>query len=479
MKKVLALLLSMFMVLGLAAGCTKEDPPVTDPGTTDATDPGTTDATDTETTGSGLSGSLNFWSFSPELEVMAIAFRKDNPDVTINYTMIPDTEDQFKNSLLNAISGGNVPDAVGLEAAFVREFVENGSMMTINEFRPLAEAMEQYEYMLNIGTDPNGDLKAVSFQATPGGMFYRRSLATEFFGTEEPEDIQELVKDMDAFVATAAVVHEKSGGSAFMVPSFQDFCNPFFNTRSQPWIVDNKLYIDPVALELFDLSKQFRDNAWEARAQAWSPEWNSAMSDDLTDINGNKIQVFTYFLPTWGLPYVLMNNSGGNTDGDWGLVDGPFEYAWGGSFLGIMDRATNVELAKEFVKFCTLDEENLKNWALGTYTNEYLKTIDGSIADSISQGAGDLVNSKRLVAELTPSFDDAGTSAFLGGQNSYAKFGMIAAHTHIDLIQRTDGTIQALYINSVGNYVNGDQTQEEALADFERNVQEALPDLDW
>jgi hypothetical protein len=37
-----------------------------------------------------------------------------------------------------------------------------------------------------------------------------------------------------------------------------------------------------------------------------------------------------------------------------------------------MAESSKLELAKEFIRFCTLDEENLTNWATGVYTNEYL-----------------------------------------------------------------------------------------------------------
>ena len=46
-----------------------------------------------------------------------------------------------------------------------------------------------------------------------------------------------------------------------------------------------------------------------------------------------------------------------------------------------MDGSENMELAKEFIRFATLDEENLTNWATGVYTNEYLKAIDPEVPE--------------------------------------------------------------------------------------------------
>jgi len=121
-----------------------------------------------------------------------------------------------------------------------------------------------------------------------------------------------------------------------------------------------------------------RDKGYESGATQWTEGWFAGMNDTLKDANGKSKKVFSYFLPTWGLPYVLSPNStpkdgGAGTGGDWAMVNGPMSYQWGGTWVGAMKNSPNSELAKEFVKFVALDEENLTNWATGVYTNEYLK----------------------------------------------------------------------------------------------------------
>ena len=51
-------------------------------------------------------------------------------------------------------------------------------------------------------------------------------------------------------------------------------------------------------------------------------------------------KVFSYFLPTSGLPYVLAPNAksadgSSDTSGDWGVITGPLPYQWGGTWLGV------------------------------------------------------------------------------------------------------------------------------------------------
>ena len=52
-----------------------------------------------------------------------------------------------------------------------------------------------------------------------------------------------------------------------------------------------------------------RDNGYESGATQWTEGWFAGMNDTLKDANGTPKKVFSYFLPTWGLPYVLSPNS--------------------------------------------------------------------------------------------------------------------------------------------------------------------------
>ncbi len=323
---------------------------------------------------------LNVWSFTNEINTMAIAFEKTHPDVDVQYTMIPMTNGDYQTKLLAALGTKDAPDVIALEAAFVKQYVEADFLADLADLMPYAEANKTYAFVTDVGTS-DGVIKAFAYQATPGALFYRRSLATEYFGTDDPTEIQALLSDMDKYTAAAAVVKEKSAGATFMVASSGDFQSPFFANRAQPWVVDDTLVVDPMVDKYVETAKLFRDEGYEAQAQQWQEGWFAGMNDSLVDANGNAKQIFSYFLPTWGLPYVLAPNAksadgSSDTSGDWAVITGPLPYQWGGTWLGAIKDGANMDLAKEFIRFATLDQENLTNWATGVYTNEYLKAID-------------------------------------------------------------------------------------------------------
>ncbi len=434
-----------------------------------------------EAAASGEKQVLDVWSFTNEIETMAIAFEGKNPDVDVVYTMVPMTAGEYQTKLLASLGTADAPDVIALEAAFVKEYIESDFLADLGDLLPKAEEAGTYPFVIEVGTD-DGVTKAYSYQATPGALFYRRSLANEYFGTDDPAEIQELLSDMDKFTEAAAVVKEKSGGNTYMVASSGDFQSPFLANRTQPWIVDGKLVVDPMVEEYVKTAKLFREEGYEAQATQWSEGWFAGMNDTLRDAQGNPKQVFSYFLPTWGLPYVLAPNAtaadgSADTSGDWAVIEGPLPYQWGGTWVGVLADSDQQDLAKQFVEFATLDQENLTNWATGVYTNEFLKAIDPNVPDDRMQAPGDFVSSQVVVENIVDGFDDSEMSAFLGGQNSYGGFAAAAPSVNAELMTGSDDAIQRALADPITQYLNGELDLDAMWATWKDALGIEFPDL--
>jgi hypothetical protein len=418
---------------------------------------------------------LNVWSFTNEIMTMAVAYEGRNPDVDVVYTMIPMTDGEYQTKLKASIGTADVPDVVALEAAFVKEWVEADFLADLNDLLPYAEELQTYPSVTEVGTY-DGVTKGFSYQATPGGFFYRRSIASECLGTDDPAEVQAMVADLEVFKETAATIKECSGGDYYMVGTSAALFNPFLANRSQPWVVDDTLVIDPKVEEFVDFAKLFRDEGYESQAEQWSEGWFAGMSDTLVDAEGTPKKIFSYFLPTWGLPYVLQPNSG-DTGGDWALINGPLAYQWGGTWVGAMADSPNLELAKDFIRFVALDEENLTNWATGVYTNEYLKAIDPEVPDDQAQAPGDFVSSAVVVEKITPTFDGSALSEWLGGQNNYKAFGQAAPNVSGALLTGSDDAIQRSLQSALAQYLQDEITKDEMWTLWLDNVRSEFPEL--
>ena len=388
------------------------------------------------------SKNLVVWSFTDELEGMINNYYKAaHPDITVEYSMTP--TDQFPNKLDPVLqSGSGTPDVFALENAFVRKYIESDLLLPLDDVYEEVKG-KMADYPMKIGSY-NGHVYGMAWQVCPGALFYRRSLAKAYLGTDDPAEVQKYVSDLDKFVETAKLLKEKSNGKCDIVSSTGDMFMPYKGARKQPWVVNDKLVIDSAMEKFMDMCKTLHDNNLEGRVGQWSEGWFAGMKGTLKDEKGNPIEVFCYLLPTWGLHYVLKQNAP-DTAGDWAMCAGPANYYWGGTWVAAYKGTKNPNAAKEMIKYLTTDDTFLTNYA---------------------KASGDTVGNLNVQNALKDSFSDP----YLAGQNHYKDFCEMAKGIDGSLIQGSDQQIEGLFNEAVAAYTNGEKTKEQALKDFKDQV---------
>jgi len=337
----------------------------------------------------------------------------------------------------------NKPDVFVAEYSNVIDHVESGFYADLGQFNPPTEDL--VDYLVDVGTDSSGTLRALSWQATPGGFFYRRSVARKYLGTDDSEQVGEMLSTADKFLDTALKLKEASGGRAKLITGYGDYQHYQFSQRKQPFVVNGRLNLEQSVLNYFDLAKTMHNEELTAEIGTWSPPW-------FENMNEAEPEFFGYILPTWGLHYVIKPNAQ-DTMGDWGLCKGPGSYFWGGKWMGVYKNSENKELAWEFVKMFTLDEETLVWWA---------KEI------------GDFVSNKKVIEKIKSDFSDE----LLAGQNHYLFFADQLPNINCKLLAKYDLDIRGFFMGAINNYVEGTMTKEEAIAQFKADVRNAFPDIE-
>ncbi|WP_318677361.1 ABC transporter substrate-binding protein [Treponema sp.] len=391
---------------------------------------------------------LVIWSFTDELQSMVDNYyKKDHPDIEIDYSLTP--TDQFPNKLDPVLASGNgAPDVFALEDAFVRKYIEQGDDLLLDLTDTYNEIKDKMiAYPAEVGTY-NGKVYGLSWQAAPGAMFYRRSLAKKYLGTDEPAEVQKYLTDWAKFNETAELLKTKSNGKCVIVSTTGDLFKPFQGARKDPWVVKGKLVVDPAMEDYMDACKLLKDKGYEGRQGQWAEGWFAGMKGELKDEKGNAVEVFSYFLPTWGLHYVLKPNAPA-TSGDWAMIPGPAAYRWGGTWVAAYKGTKVPGRAKDFIKYVTTDDSFLERWAKDT---------------------GDLVSNNNVVNKIKDTYSEP----FLGGQNHYAEFAAMANNVDGKLTQGTDQAIEAIFNDAVSSYVNGEKSKEQAIADFKEQVKVTL-----
>jgi len=389
---------------------------------------------------------LVIWSFTDELATMvndtSWGFKATHPNIKVEYSQTP--SDQFQARLDPVLATGRgAPDIIALESAFVRKYVESGLLLDITDIYN-ANKNKLLAYPVEIGTY-NGKVYAMSWQAAPGAMFYRRSLAKKYLGTDDPKIVQTYFSDFNKFLETTQLLKSKSNGACVVVSALSDLKYPFLYARKSPWLVNGKVVVDPAMEQYLDICKTLHDNSLEGGVGQWSEGWFAGMRGELRDRAGRRLEVFSYFLPTWGLHYVLATNAI-NTSGDWAIIKGPSSYSWGGTWIGAYKSTKNIAAVKEFIRYVTTDDKFLEAWAKDT---------------------GDLITSVNVINKIKDTY----SVPYLGGQNHYAEFAEIAKSINGKLAQGSDEAIESLFDVAASDYWNGEKTKANALADFKAQAE--------
>jgi len=463
MKKLIALLLAMTLVFALV-GCggdddkeTNDGGTTTDTGSTDtgSTDGGTVDATPDAEDVDWSGQTLSLWTFTDEVVDAAAKF-EEKYGVTVEVNIIP-TED-YPDTIRPALeSGVGAPDVYTAEAAFVEEFVNAGHMADLEALGAVGYEDDYIDYVYQIGVDYDGVLRALSWQMTPGAIYYRRSIATEVFGTDDPAEISAM---MSSFEGLFDVAEQLKAAGYKLFPDTSAFRH-FTNPNQVPWVDDdNNLLLPEERIEYFDYAKMLDENDYTADAGEWSPAWFAGMQGPINiGETEEETTVFAYVLPTWGLHYVLKTSMPEDADanptaGDWAAATGPNSYSWGGTWLGVYDGSEKKDIAFAFVNWLAHDEEYLKPWLMET---------------------GDVTGVKSILE--SPDYIEGRSEPFLGGQNHIEFFVNAAKGIDGNKFTQYDQLIDKFYGEAKDNYVNGLLSLDEAIQSFKDAVKNAYPEI--
>ena len=442
MKKLIASILCACTISSLLVGCGSTSDQADQAGDTtaetqtDAESEESTESTGDAKTNADADHVINVWAFTDEVPGMIEKYKELHPDFDydINTTIIATTDGAYQPALDQALASGgaDAPDIYCAEAAFVLKYTQGDASQYAAAYEDLGidvatmtKDADIAQYTMDIGTNPDGKLVALGYQATGGAFIYRRSIAKDVWGTDDPAEITKKVgPGWDQFYNAAAELKAKGYG---IVSGDGDIWHAVENSSDKGWIVDGKLNIDPKREEFLDLSKKLKDNGYHNDTQDWQDAWFADMKGEGAQ------QIFGFFGPAWLINYTLAPNCGGEkvgegTYGDWAVCE-----------------------------WITLDssEEGLQYmWANGTYNGE--------------GGTKDCVASGTVMSKSDGSVD------FLGGQNMFDVFVPANSYAKGTNLTQYDETINTYWREQVREYTAGNKSREQAIADFKQQVADNL-----
>ncbi len=475
LKKLISVMLAGVMVLGLTAcggsgtsGGGSASGSSSSSGGTQAE--AGTEAGDTGSSQAAGGEKLVVWTLAADLEQFADYYMEKNPDVAIETVVIEPAN--YVTKVQTALNGGQKePDIIVGEPQMLEDFYDAGYFEDLNQAPYNAQdyADQIVDYVWEVGQDAEGIQRAISYQITPAGIYYRRDIASAVFGTDDPDEIGKLFADYDTILNTAQTLK----GAGYRIFASDAEINYF--SGDSAWVIDGNLNVDQGRLDYMDLCVSLYKDDLTAYANQWSTPWYQAMAgtvpilsadiqnyaDDSVNVwdaeqfaeataGMDTTEVFAFGLPSWGV--LTMRDNVLETSGKWGVCAGPSYGFGGGTFIGISSQSERKELAWDFLKFCTLNEDTANWW--------------------IVKSEGDTVS---LVPVLEAHAEDA--NEVYGGQQLYAFWLNQAKGIDYSKVTRYDKAIGDAWASAITAIKTGEKSKEDAISEFYDVVESTYPEI--
>ncbi|MBO5146324.1 MAG: carbohydrate ABC transporter substrate-binding protein [Lachnospiraceae bacterium] len=471
LKKLISIMLAGTMVIGLTA-CGGGADSSSSSSTSSSSSSGTTENASAESGDTQAAGDqkLVVWTLAKDLETFAEKYMESNPDVAIETVVIEPAN--YVTKVQTALNGGQKePDIIVGEPQMLEDFYDAGYFEDLNQAPYNAQdyADQIVDYVWKVGQDSEGIQRAISYQITPAGIYYRRDIAQEVFGTDDPDEIGKLFADYATILTTAQTLKD----AGYRIFASDAEINYF--SGDSAWVIDGTLNVDQGRYDYMDLCVSLYQNDLTAYANQWSTPWYQAMAGEVPILSADiqnyaddsvnvwdpdqfaeatadmdKTSVFAFGLPSWGV--LTMRDNVQETSGKWGVCSGPSYGFGGGTFIGISSQSERKDLAWDFLKFCTLNEDTANWW------------IEKSEGDTVS-----------LVPVLNAHAEDA--NEVYGGQQLYKFWLEQAEGIDYSKVTRYDKAIGDAWASAITAIKTGEKSKEDAINEFYDVVESTYPEI--
>lgn len=290
-----------------------------------------------------------------------------------------------------------------------------------------------YDYTYKAATSTDGVLKGVSWQCNPSAFIYRRSIAKEVLGTDDPAKVQEAISTWDKLDEVAQKAKDKG---YVMFASPLETYRTFANNSTVSYVNDGKFATHDAFNQWLTQAEKYVNNGWSLTYDLWAAEKAAQM-----DVDGKMMACIG---PAWYFNF-CMGTAQEKTSGDWAICKGPQAHFWGGTWLMAAEGSDNPKMIADLMNAFTANEQ---------------------IMDYILKTANEFPNNKNVVKKYA---DDANFGlAFLGGQNHIKVLGDMTDDIKWDSALHTvyDQTFNEDLPNEMLTYLKGTVTKEAAMKAF-------------
>ena len=445
MKKLLSILLAVLMVFALV-GCSNNNGGGETPAPTDE---------------GGEGSVLNIWTWNTEFwdflgkyyaDEVVDEYTLKKGDVTIKRTTYPSDGGAYQDALdaallnqANAAADEKV-DLFLAEADYIIKYTNSDATMDVKSIG-VTDFSNTYKYTVEAASDANGVVKGVSFQCCPAAVIYRRSIAKDVLGTDDPAEVQAAMDSWDKFNDVAAQAKAKG---YYMIPTTNATYRIFSNNTTSPWVTaDGKLNIDANIEAWMDQSEDYVKNGYTAyTSNIWGDEATSEM------FKTGKTMCF--FGPAWYFNFSMGNaqDAEKGCPGDWAICQGPQAWFWGGTWMLAATGTDNPTMVADIMNTFINNEE-----------------VCSKLVSEDAQFSNNQAVNAKFAADASYG------NAFLGGQNDTAVFVELAKNIKFQNVTAYDQACNEGLQTYFQECLDGNVDRATAIANFKDYIKTTYPSV--
>lgn len=294
-------------------------------------------------------GTVNVWTWEPYENQKAIIddFNKTYSGVTVEFTTVNSADMPMKIQTALA-SDSDIPDVVWCEIS------NRGKMMSLDCWEDLSAApynvdrADMLDYQIPVSETPSGKLAGIEVSTPVAGLAYKRDLAKQYLGTDDPDELAKLIPTWEAMIEKGKEIKEKSGGKVKLFSAPGTPFNIIKGQNQKPYIIDNKLNLKESLGGAFDITLEMMKADIVDNIEAGTP------AEDASIAGSEHIFVGC---PTWAPTWVIKAKDPKGS-GNWGMMLPPGGgYMNGGTVTAIPQKAEDKEAAFQYIRWNYFSKE--------------------------------------------------------------------------------------------------------------------------
>lgn len=290
---------------------------------------------------------ITYWGWdSNYYQPVMDAYAELHPNVTFEATAT-EWGDMLTKAQQALASGSELPTIIPMDITLIGNWKKMGIMENLLDYG--LDTSVYNPALIEAATDEDGKVIGLFENICPAGIAYKRDLAKEYLGTDDPDELAEMFSSYDAYVEKGKEVSEATNGEVYLFHSGQAVAEWLYFASDIANVTDGTINMTEKMTDVMGKLIDLRD------AGAVDTYQNGTAEANATYAGSNHI---FYPCPDWALTYYIETNDPEGS-GNWGLMKAPVGYSHGGTAMGISSSASDEQkqAAYDFITWAISSEE--------------------------------------------------------------------------------------------------------------------------